>query len=159
MSFVLEPLPVISLRMDFNGCLTPCVGEAEALPPNPSRIDEIGEGIGEDISSDKNGDNGKEHPFSFTINRNTRKTRQSNIVMVAKPSGEPSRPNSGGYCLEEVLLSSEHWSKATYEKILVSSGRLLLWFWLTETYRKRFTLKQSNSSIRIRATKVRTRLK
>lgn len=39
---------------------------------------------------------------------------------IAKPPGEPGRPNSGGYCLETALLANG-WSKSTYDKILVSA--------------------------------------
>lgn len=61
-----------------------------------------GQASGSDISSEAGGDDG------FGPGR----------ILIPKPSGEPGRPQSGGFNLERAL----NWPKATFEKIQV--GRL-----------------------------------
>ena len=49
---------------------------------------------------------------------------QSNLVQkIPKPSGEPGRPNSGGYSIEDALIS---WGKDEFHKVTVSKQQCYL---------------------------------
>jgi hypothetical protein len=47
----------------------------------------------------------------------------SQSTKIPKPSGEPGRPTSGGYCLIEVLVKTHKWSKVHVDELSVCIDR------------------------------------
>lgn len=44
---------------------------------------------------------------------------QASLKKIPKPSGEPGRPFSGGYCLTSVLVGTHKWSEQSVEDLTV----------------------------------------
>ncbi len=42
--------------------------------------------------------------------------------LICEPPGQPGRPGSGGYCLEDVLRQTHGWSKSSIDRFNVSGG-------------------------------------
>lgn len=50
----------------------------------------------------------------------------STSALIFEPSGQPGRPGSGGYCLEDVLRQTHGWTKSSIDRFNVSSFYSLL---------------------------------
>lgn len=115
----MAPLPTITPRVDLpllgvnilpaNGNptereLTPSEDGEEGSPENQSNVDDGESELSElselesDIDSDK---------LIWPV------------LKIPKPSGEPGRPNSGGYSIEDALIS---WGKDEFGKVMVGNN-------------------------------------
>jgi hypothetical protein len=105
-------LPSITPRIEFTADrLSYATGEQRAPNGGPG-VDLVGSGEGDTNSYDGSGSgSGSE---SGQVSLRNRKNK------IQKPTGEPGRPGSGGYCLETILVRNHKWSKEMLGEITVS---------------------------------------
>jgi hypothetical protein len=71
-------------------------------------------------ASDSSGDDSADDSARPTrLNR-----RSSRNLKIPKPTGEPGRPGSGGFCVEDSLIKTLGWSEDSVRKLTVCSTRL-----------------------------------
>lgn len=47
--------------------------------------------------------------------------QSSTFALICEPPGQPGRPGSGGYCLEDVLRQTHGWTKSSIDRFNVSN--------------------------------------
>jgi len=114
----MAPLPIITPRVDLpllgvntllgnrnptERELTPSEDGEEGSPENQPNVDDGESELSElsELESDSDSD---------------KPTRP--VQKIPKPSGEPGRPNSGGYSIEDALIS---WGKDEFGKVMVGN--------------------------------------
>lgn len=105
----LPPLPSITSRIEFT----------------PERLARVQKGKGRAVNQrarfgSVSGNDGDElQPVPGSSNSRDRSPRITSSNMIPKPSGEPGRPGSGGFSVDEVLMETHNWSKESVDKLMV----------------------------------------
>lgn len=121
-----RPLPTITARMEFDDFRCNLVDDG---PPGGVHEDSEEEQPGEtpkETTGTKGKGKAKESPRaradspSATSSSNEAGGSQTRSEKIPKPTGEPGRPNSGGYALESMMINDYGWTKETFDDITVS---------------------------------------
>jgi hypothetical protein len=65
-------------------------------------------------------DGGDEEDDGIGGGRNFPRTARRRGSKIPKPQGEPGRPGSGGFCVEDELVKTHGWSKEAVKRLTVS---------------------------------------
>lgn len=107
-----DPLPTITPRIEFifENVRHPGEDEEDSATGGTQRAESEGPDAADESqdAASKESQSGDES-----------QAEEERATTIPKPSGQPGRPGSGGYCLEDALLEYG-WSKQTFDNISVS---------------------------------------
>lgn len=114
MVYLQRPQPLIAPRIEFAREPPP------SLPSIKSRIEFTLERLAAQAQSDNGGPDAViDLEMELDLSGARAESSTPSLKKIPKPSGEPGRPFSGGYCLTSVLVGTHKWSEQSVEDLTV----------------------------------------
>ena len=118
-------LPLLTMRIDFTQDHLSIRHPESLAPLQPDQLyhersctPEPSSSVQERRSPSDDGD--EQVPYSSVPEQSTP------LALICEPPGQPGRPGSGGYCLEDVLRQTHGWTKSSIDRFNVSNSTSLL---------------------------------